>query len=144
MDKKRVRPSKSSRLVIEMAAPNIRPCVVCKEDRPIVAQGLCDRCRKRQERAENRLLYTPASAVSAAKGSKNLATLYKLMDECRVAGDDKRAILQRFLPYSALPANVQAAHLEALRHTDAEGDDGWDVHEGSSLAPEDSLNREPE
>src|ERR1700733_14186779 len=101
MDKKRVRPS---RQVIEMAASNVRPCAVCHEDRPIVTHGVCDRCRKRQERADNRMLYTPASAVSSAKGSKNLATLYKLMDECRVAGDDRRAILERFLPYSALPA----------------------------------------
>src|ERR1700733_6529413 len=98
MDKKLVRPSRSSRQVIEMAAPNVRSCAVCHEDRPIVAHGVCDRCRKRLERADNRLLYTPASAVSSAKGSKNLATLYKLMDECRVAGDDRRAILERFLP----------------------------------------------
>jgi hypothetical protein len=142
MDKKRVRPSKR---VIEMAAPNVRPCAVCHEDRPIVAHGVCDRCRKRQERAENRLLYEPASAVSPAKGSKNLATLYKLMDECRVSGDDKRGILERFLPYSALPANVQAAHLEALRNAEAaQPDDRWDVHSGSSMAPVDSANREPE
>src|SRR5580693_4601956 len=100
MDKKRVRPSTSGRQVIEMAASSVRPCAVCHEDRPIVAHGLCDRCRKRQERADTRLLYTPASAVSAAKGAKNLATLYKLLDECRVAGDDRRAILERFLPYS--------------------------------------------
>jgi len=128
-----------------MAAPNVRPCAVCHEDRPIVAHGVCDRCRKRQERADSRLLYTPASAVSSAKGSKNLATLYKLMDECRVAGDDRRAILERFLPYSALPANVQAAHLEALRNAEtARSDDGWDIHEGSSLAPDDSVGREPD
>jgi hypothetical protein len=40
-----------------------------------------------------------------------------LMDECKVAGEDRRLILERFLPYSALPANVQAAHLEALEAT---------------------------
>jgi hypothetical protein len=145
MDKKRVRPSRSSRQVIEMAAPNVRPCAVCHEDRPIVAHGVCDRCRKRQERADNRLLYTPASAVGPQTGYENLAALHKIMNKCKVSGEAKRVMLKAFLPFSALSQTEQAAHMEGLCKADEAGsDEDWGVHGGSSLAPDDSVGREPE
>jgi hypothetical protein len=149
MDKDRVHPSKPklNRNVIDIGAPDLREFVVCRESRRIVSHGMCDRCRKRQERQDDRLIYTPASAVSPAKGTKNLATLYRLMDECKVSGTDKRVILERFLPCSALPQNVQEAHLEALSMIDPQEDrepSMTNIHAGSSAAPSDSTGREPE
>jgi hypothetical protein len=145
MDKKRIRPSKR---VIEMAPPNVRPCAVCREDRPIVAHGMCDRCRKRQERGNNRLLYTPASAVHISTGTKNLSILYTVMRNCKVTSDVQRVVLVALLPFMGLPRDAQEGHLKALkRQADEEAsgsDDEWDVHAGSSLAPDDSVNREPE
>jgi hypothetical protein len=91
---------------------NIRPCANCGEEKPIVKHGLCDKCRKRADRAEARLL--AASAVTEDVGTRNLAKLYELMRACKVGSSAKATILRAFLPYSGLAQNIQEAHLDAL------------------------------
>jgi hypothetical protein len=126
--------------------PNIRPCVVCTEEKPIVAHGMCDSCRKKRERNDNKIAFTPATAVDEVKGVKALAGLYKLMRECKVSQAARRQILERFLPFTGLPLNVQQGHLEALRNTTPAVEDGfdWPVHPGSANATDESVGRELE
>lgn len=133
------------RQVVQLPISNIRECAACHEDRPIVAHGICNRCHLRQKRANDRLLYTPASAVTPQTGYENLAALHKIMNRCKVSCEAKRIMLEAFLPFSALSQIEQAAHMEGLRKADeARSDDGWNVHGGSSTAPDHSVGREPE
>src|SRR3984957_840952 len=137
-----------NRQVVAIPVSPIRECAVCHEDRVIVSHGLCNRCHLRQKRANDRLLYTPASAVTAAKGTKNLSALYALMESCRVTSDVQRMVLEALLPFMGLPRDAQEGHLKSLKKQGdvaALDEDGrWDVHDGSSLAPDDSMGREPE
>jgi hypothetical protein len=132
------------RQVVQLPVSNLRECAACHEDRPIVSHGLCNRCHLRQKRGNDRLLFTPASAVTPQTGYEQLAALHKIMNKCKVSGEAKRVMLTAFLPFSALSQIEQAAHMEGLRNADTAADEGWAVHKGSSIAPDDSVNREPE
>jgi hypothetical protein len=126
--------------------PNVRSCAVCNEDRPIVSHGCCDRCRKKQDRIDNKIAFTPVGTVNPATGHKNLSVLFRLMQECKVSNAHKRTMLEAFLPHTGLPLNVQQAELDALRSHEPEfqDDPGWSVHSGSSRAPAESRIRTPD
>jgi hypothetical protein len=126
--------------------PNVRPCEVCKEDRPIVSHGCCDRCRKKQDRRDNKIAFSPVTAVHPATGHKNLSILFRLMHDCKVSNAARRGMLELFLPFTGLPLIVQEAELDALRNSEPgyQDDTGWSVHSGSSRAPAESLVRTPD
>ena len=123
-------------------APNVRPCVVCHEDRPIVARGCCDRCRKKTERAENKLAFSPASNVDGATAHKTIGVILKSMSKCKVPTRNQKLILENFLPYTGLALGVQQAMIESIRHIgDDDAPDPWKSHAGSMKAPAGSKER---
>lgn len=94
--------------------PNPRECAECHKVKPIVAHGLCDACRLRAKRAEQKH-FTPASAVSQAKGARNLATLLGILEDCKVSTKAATTILTAFMPFSGQPENVIEAHILAIQ-----------------------------
>jgi hypothetical protein len=89
--------------------PSVRPCANCHEERPIVSDGLCDRCRKRRERAENRTKYdSTGNYVDAMK------CVWAILDQCRklkLPRLSRLAVLEIVLPYSGCSLDLQQSIL---------------------------------
>jgi hypothetical protein len=122
--------------------PHIRPCVVCGEDRPIVARGCCDRCRKKTERTENKLAFAPAANVDSATAHKTIGVILKSMSKCKVPTRNQKLILENFLPFTGLTLNVQQAMIESIRLIgNDDAPDPWKSHPGSTEGSRDSKVR---
>jgi len=111
----------------------------------IVARGLCDKCRKKEERREAGLNY-PAlgNKQTQASGTKWLAELLKLLEKAKVLRTDRERVLQVFMPYFGFSPETQQAMLRDMTAPDAEKIESSPlakVHPGSIKAPTDGEVR---
>lgn len=107
-----------------------------------MARGCCDRCRKKTERAENKLAFSPASNVDGATAHKTIGVILKSMSKCKVPTRNQKLILENFLPYTGLALGVQQAMIESIRHIgDDDAPDAWKSHEGSMKGSRESKER---
>lgn len=101
--------------------PNKKRCLGCHKNKPIEARGLCNACYRAQRRLAQRQ-YLASGPVDQATGHGALGKLFKLMKECKVTNQARRAILREFLPFTGLPPVMQEAQLEALDKTEEDYD----------------------
>src|ERR1017187_2018314 len=74
--------------------PNIRPCSGCGEERPIVARGLCDRCRKKEERKEAGMNFQAlGNKQTKESGIKILGNLLELMGKAKLLRANRERVL---------------------------------------------------
>jgi len=126
--------------------PRIRPCEDCGEERQIVARGLCDRCRKKEERKEAGMNY-PALGhrQTQGEGLKILAKLFELMTKAKLPRANRERVLQNFGPFLGLSPESQQSLIRDMTGPDLEQTESpfARVHLGSSEAPADSEVRKP-
>ena len=124
--------------------PNIRPCLECEEERPIVARGLCDKCRKKEERKEAGMNF-PASGTKQTKeaGMKILAKLLELMGKAKLLRANRERVLQEFMPFLGVSPETQRTLIREMTGPEIEETAPWRVHPGSSMAPDDCEVRKP-
>jgi len=125
--------------------PRIRPCVACGDERTIVARGLCDKCRKTEERKEDKL-NVPAFGNKQTKenGMKVLAKLLELMGKAKLLRANRERVLQEFMPFLGLSPEAQRTlvremtgpSIEEMESPFARG------HAGSSAEPDASDDYE--
>jgi hypothetical protein len=103
--------------------PNIRPCSGCEEERPIVARGLCDKCRKKEERKEAGLNFQAfGNKQTKEAGMKILAKLTELMGKAKLLRANKERVLQEFMPFLGFTPEAQRTLIRELTGDSAEGE----------------------
>jgi hypothetical protein len=118
--------------------PRIRPCTACGEERMIVTRGLCDRCRKKEERMEAGL-NTPAYGDKKSKetGMKILAKLLELMGKAGLLRANRERVLQEFMPFLGVSPETQRTLIREMTGPSL-GDTAspfGKLHAGSSVQP---------
>ena len=88
--------------------PRVRPCSACGEERMIVTRGLCDKCRKKEERMEAGI-NAPAYGDKKSKetGMKLLAKLLELMGKAGLLRANRERVLQEFMPFLGISPDTQ-------------------------------------
>jgi len=119
--------------------PNIRPCSQCEEERPIVARGLCDKCRKKEERMEAGL-NIPALGNKQTKeaGTKIFAKLLELMGKAKLLRANRERVLQEFMPFLGYSPEAQRMFIREMAGPEL-GDVASPfskVHAGSNMPPD--------
>jgi hypothetical protein len=101
--------------LVEMLPP-VRPCLKCGQEKRIASHGLCDRCRKTQERAEDRHALDPAFCQTERqdKGAAMLAQQLAIFKKARVLQVDRQIILARIVPYFGLSPDTVALPVRDL------------------------------
>jgi hypothetical protein len=95
--------------------PNIRPCLGCEEERPIVARGLCDKCRKKEERKEAGLNFQAfGNKQTKETGTKLLAKLTELMGKAKLLRANRERVLQEFMPFLGFTPEAQRMLIREL------------------------------
>jgi hypothetical protein len=107
--------------------PRVRPCLNCEKEKPIAARGLCDACRKKEDREEDKL-NVPACGrkEQQADSMKLLGRLIEILNRVKVARSSRQIILQHFLPYLGLTPRTQSSLIVDLMGTPGPLDGGTD------------------
>jgi hypothetical protein len=119
--------------------PRIRPCAACGEERMIVTRGICDKCRKKEERMEAGL-NNPAYGDKKSKetGMKLLAKLLELMGKAALLRANRERVLQEFMPFLGISPETQRTLIREMTGPglgDVASPFGR-LHGGSSVQPE--------
>ena len=119
--------------------PRVRPCASCGEERMIVARGLCDNCRKKEERMEAGL-NNPAYGDKKSKetGVKILAKLLELMGKAGLLRANRERVLQEFMPFLGISPEAQRTLIREMTGPGL-GDMAspfGKLHAGSSVQPD--------
>ena len=121
--------------------PRIRPCTECGEERMIVARGLCDKCRKKEERMEAGLNF-PATGNKQTKetGMKILAKLLELMGKAKLLRANRERVLQEFMPFLGVSPEAQRTLIREMTGPGVEEPESpfARVHSGSKMTPDPS------
>jgi hypothetical protein len=126
--------------------PNIRPCLECEEKRPIVARGLCDKCRKKEQRKEAGLnLQALGNKQTKETGTKLLAKLTELMGKAKLLRANRERVLQEFMPFLGFTPEAQRMLIRELTGPGVEDTKSsfTRVHSGSHMSPDDCEARKP-
>lgn len=130
----------------EPGLPNIRECAGCGDKRPIVTHDLCDRCRKREAREENKL-NVPALGNKQVqqKAFKYLGILTDLMNKVKAPRANRERVLQELMPYFGFSPETQIALIRDMTGAEYPPTESefTRVHSGSSEAPPDGKVRTP-
>lgn len=96
--------------------PRERPCVVCGKTKRIEARGMCDACRKRQERNENAC--PDRKTGDDLTGMEHVISILKTLRKMKVLRKDVKVVIETLMPYSGTSFNYQQAfiaqHVEAF------------------------------
>ena len=119
--------------------PRCRPCSACGEERMIVARGLCDKCRKKEERLEAGMNF-PAFGNKQTKegGMKLLAKLLDLMSKAKLLRANRERVLQEFMPFLGVSPDTQRTLIREMTGPGVEETESpfARVHAGSKMTPD--------
>ena len=134
--------------------PRTRPCLPpneggCGKVRMIVSRGLCDSCRKRQERRENSMMTASTGTQNKAEDThKLMGKLLEVLNKFNVRRTDREQVLGLIMPYSGWSIEAQRAlirdHCKSAdieKQSEIERTSITAVSLGSSMAPDDSEVR---
>jgi hypothetical protein len=123
--------------------PRVRPCAACGEERTIVARGLCDKCRKKEERMEAGMNFQASgNKQTKESGTKLLAKLLELMGKAKLLRSNRERVLQEFMPFLGYSPETQRTLIREMtgpgvedtespfakaRHTPPDADDDYGV-----------------
>jgi hypothetical protein len=105
----------------------------------IVARGLCDKCRKREERQEAGMNF-PATGNQQSKesGMKILAKLLELMGKAKLLRANRERVLQEFMPFLGLTPEAQRTLIREMTGPGLEESESpfAKLHAGSNMPPD--------
>jgi len=88
--------------------PHVRPCVKCGQEKPIAVRGMCDACRKREERAQDALTHPAFGRKEQQEsGTELLARLLRILNKAQVPRASREIVLENVVPYLGYSGETQ-------------------------------------